>query len=207
VRGYTAAQIRAAERPLLEAGEPLMARAAAGLAGVLRRMLAETPGPLLVLAGSGDNGGDALYAAAELAADGETVWIVPVGSRIHEEARDRAVDAGAREADPAVAAELARSAAIVLDGILGIGSVGHPALRDTAREVVAALRPLNPRVVAVDLPSGIDPDTGAVPDPEVLRAEVTVTFGAMKAGLLLEPGAGYAGRVELVDVGLGLEIS
>ena|SRR6187402_1360174 len=184
-----------------------MARAAAGLAGVLRRMLAETPGPLLVLAGSGDNGGDALYAAAELAADGETVWIVPVGSRIHEEARDRAVDAGAREADPAVAAELARSAAIVLDGILGIGSVGHPALRDTAREVVAALRPLNPRVVAVDLPSGIDPDTGAVPDPEVLRAEVTVTFGAMKAGLLLEPGAGYAGRVELVDVGLGLEIS
>ncbi|HXR45596.1 MAG TPA: NAD(P)H-hydrate epimerase [Pseudolysinimonas sp.] len=207
MRGYTAAQIRAAERPLLEAGEPLMARAAAGLAGVLRRMLAETPGPLLVLAGSGDNGGDALYAAAELAADGETVWIVPVGSRIHEEARDRAVDAGAREADPAVAAELARSAAIVLDGILGIGSVGHPALRDTAREVVAALRPLNPRVVAVDLPSGIDPDTGAVPDPEVLRAEVTVTFGAMKAGLLLEPGAGYAGRVELVDVGLGLEIS
>ncbi len=205
MHAYTAGQIRAAEKPLLDAGIPLMARAAAGLAAILRRMLAETPGPVLVIAGSGDNGGDALFAAAELAASGETVWIVPVGSRIHEEGRDRAVDAGAREADPAVAAELARSAAIVVDGILGIGSAGHPALRDTAREVVAALRPLHPRVVAVDLPSGIDPDTGAVPDPEVLTAEVTVTFGAVKAGLLLEPGAGYAGRVELVDIGLGLD--
>jgi NAD(P)H-hydrate repair Nnr-like enzyme with NAD(P)H-hydrate epimerase domain len=59
-------------------------------------------------------------------------------------------------------------------------------------------------VVAVDLPSGVDADTGEVPDPAVLRAAVTVTFGALKPGLLREPGAGYAGRVVLVDIGLDL---
>ncbi|MFW8745699.1 NAD(P)H-hydrate epimerase, partial [Mesorhizobium japonicum] len=53
-------------------------------------------------------------------------------------------------------------------------------------------------------PSGVDPDTGEVPDPAVLRAAVTVTFGAMKPGLLRRPGADYAGRVALVDIGLDL---
>src|SRR5262249_37017097 len=56
-------------------------------------------------------------------------------------------------------------------------------------------------VVAVDLPSGIDADTGAVDGPAV-RADVTVTFGALKPGLLIDPGAGHAGTVELVDIGL-----
>jgi hydroxyethylthiazole kinase-like uncharacterized protein yjeF len=56
--------------------------------------------------------------------------------------------------------------------------------------------------VAVDLPSGIDADTGAVDGPAV-QADVTVTFGAIKPGLLIDPGAGYAGAVELIDIGLG----
>ncbi len=57
-------------------------------------------------------------------------------------------------------------------------------------------------VVAVDLPSGVDPDTGAVPGAAV-RADVTVTFGTHKPGLLVDPGASYAGVVRLVDIGLG----
>jgi NAD(P)H-hydrate repair Nnr-like enzyme with NAD(P)H-hydrate epimerase domain len=57
-------------------------------------------------------------------------------------------------------------------------------------------------VVAVDLPSGVDPDTGAV-RPPLLRADRTVTFGANKAGLLLPPGRSVAGRVRVVDIGLG----
>ena len=61
--------------------------------------------------------------------------------------------------------------------------------------------------MAVDLPSGVHPDDGSVPDPTVLRADVTVTFGAVKAGLLLEPAAEYAGRIELVDLGLGPELA
>jgi hydroxyethylthiazole kinase-like uncharacterized protein yjeF len=196
---YRAADIRAAEQPLLDAGVPLMARAAAGLAARLRAFR----GPLLVLAGSGNNGGDALFAAAELAAEGWATRIIALGDRIHAAGLDAALTAGATRHDPADAVALA-DGAVVVDGILGTGSTGHAALRGTARDVVEALRPLAPTVVAVDLPSGVDPDTGEVPDPAVLRAEVTVTFGALKPGLLREPGARYAGRVVLVDIGLDL---
>jgi NAD(P)H-hydrate epimerase len=199
VAAYRSADVRAAERPLLDAGVPLMARAATGLARELRAFDA----PLLVLAGSGDNGGDALFAAAELAGEGRAVHVIEVGDRVHEAGMAAAVAAGATRHDAAEAIALARGA-VVVDGIVGTGSVGRAALRGRARELVAALAPLAPTVVAVDLPSGVDPDTGEVPDPAVLRATLTVTFGAMKAGLLREPGAGYAGQVVLVDIGLDL---
>jgi NAD(P)H-hydrate epimerase len=195
---YLAADIRAAERPLLDAGAPLMARAAAGLARELRAF----DGPLLVLAGSGNNGGDALYAAAELAAE-RRVRVVVVGDRVHQEGLDAALSAGATRHEPGDAVAAARSA-IVVDGILGTGSVGRPALRGVARDVVVALRPLAPTTVAVDLPSGVDADSGEVPETAVLRASMTVTFGALKPGLLRPPGADYAGRVVLVDIGLDM---
>ena len=201
--GYTAAQVRAAEQPLLEAGEPLMRRAAAALAGELRDL---SPGRVLALVGAGDNGGDALFAVAELAAEGVRVDLVATASRHHADGAAAALAAGATWADAAEVARLAARADVVVDGIVGTGS--SPGLRGTARDVVAAIAPLlerprRPRVVAVDLPSGISPDDGSVPDPVVLPADLTVTFGAVKAGLLLEPGARYAGRVVLVDLGLG----
>jgi NAD(P)H-hydrate epimerase len=203
--GYTAAQVRAAEQPLLDAGVPLMRQAAAALAAELRDL---APRRVLVLVGAGDNGGDALFAAAELAAEGVTVDLLPTASRHHPEGAASALAAGARWADAADVFRLAADADVVLDGILGTGTSRSPALRGAAREVVAALLPVldspdRPRVVAVDIPSGIGPDDGAVPDPTVLPADVTVTFGAVKAGLLLEPGSRYAGRVVLVDLGLG----
>jgi NAD(P)H-hydrate epimerase len=196
---YRSADIRAAEQPLLDAGVPLMARAAAGLARELRAF----DGPLLVLAGSGNNGGDALFAAAELAGEGRTVRIVELGDRVHAGGMDAALAAGATRHDAADAAALARHG-VVVDGILGTGSAGRAALGGLARKVVLELAPLSPTVVAVDLPSGVDPDTGEVPDPAVLRAGLTVTFGALKPGLPREPGAGYAGRVVVVDIGLDL---
>ena len=202
--GYTAAQVRAAERPLLEAGEPLMRRAAAALAAELRGL---APRRILALVGAGDNGGDALFAVAELAAEGVSVDLVSTASRHHEEGARAALAVGARWADATEVAALAATADVVLDGILGTGTSASPALRGTAREVVAAVRPwieqpARPQVVAVDIPSGISPDDGAVPDPTVLPADLTVTFGAIKAGLLLDPGSRYAGRVVLVDLGL-----
>ncbi len=210
--GYSAAQIREAERPLLEAGVPLMARAAAGLADVVREVIAQRPeaqGRLLVLAGSGSNGGDALLAAAELLADGCTAVVVRLGSRIHEAGFAAAVDAGAtvlEDAHPDAVARIAAAVDVVLDGVLGTGASASPALRSPAKEVVAALLPIadhgGPAVVAVDLPSGIGADDGAVGGP-VLPADTTVTFGAVKAGLLLPPGRDLAGTVRLVDIGLG----
>lgn len=210
--GYSAAQVREAERPLLEQGVPLMARAAAGLAAVVREVLAARPGSagrLLVLAGSGSNGGDALFAAASLLADGCTAVVVPLGSRIHAGGLAAALAAGAevlRDPRPSAVAALAREADVVLDGVLGTGAARSPALRSPAREVVEALLPVvgpgGPAVVAVDLPSGVGADDGSAPGP-VLPATVTVTFGAVKAGLLLPPGRALAGSVRLVDIGLG----
>ncbi|WP_243695206.1 NAD(P)H-hydrate epimerase [Agromyces protaetiae] len=223
-----------------------MRRAAAALAAVLRRELAEIGaeagasgagafGPVLFLVGSGDNGGDALYAAAELAEGGIEVVIAPVGSRMHPEASAAARFAGATFLETAPTSETdasdradapaavlpdgfesaAHDAVIIVDGILGTGTAADPALRGRARAAVAFLCELiegidpeqRPRVVAVDLPSGIHPDDGRVPDETVLRATTTVTFGAAKAGLLIEPGADYAGRIEVVDLGLGPELS
>ncbi|NHF63081.1 NAD(P)H-hydrate epimerase [Microcella pacifica] len=224
--GWTAEQVRAAEAPLLAAGEPLMRRAAAALAEVVRDVLrdrarAVEQGPgILVLAGSGDNGGDALFAAAELAGKGARVSVIETGSRVHEGAAAAARAAGARwvQLDDGLD-HAAHDAAVILDGILGIGG-DSPALRCDARTAVARLRELlhlddpaivnlnrdaragRPAIVAVDLPSGVHADDGSVPDPTVLPADVTVTFGAVKAGLLREPAARYAGEVRLVELGL-----
>lgn len=215
--GYSAAQVRAAEAPHLAAGEPLMRRAASALAAVIRReasRLDARGGSVLVLAGSGDNGGDALFAAAELAEAGLEVVAMPTGSRRHEEAASAAGAAGVRMLHPDDDRGLvsaAETSSFVVDGILGTGTSAAPALRGRARELVAELIPVlertGTRVIAVDLPSGIHPDDGSVPDPTVLRADLTVTFGAVKAGLLIEPAAHYAGRIELVDLGLGPELA
>ncbi|WP_165065579.1 NAD(P)H-hydrate epimerase [Marisediminicola senii] len=249
VDGYSAAQVREAEAPFLAAGEPLMQRAAAGLAEEIGRLLdsgvpgrsagAETESmpdslaaetvvsvapvagsapQVLLLVGTGNNGGDALFAGEALAAEGISVVIVPTGGRMHEEGLAAALAAGARIEAPGdpVDAEamrgLAATSDLVVDGILGTGSGARPALRGTARDVVAAVLPVvvapeGPTVVAVDLPSGIDPDDGSVADPLVLPADVTVTFGALKAGLLLAPASGVAGEVRLVDIGLLEELS
>ncbi|MGW8430426.1 NAD(P)H-hydrate epimerase [Curtobacterium citreum] len=246
--GYGGDQVRAAERPHLEAGEPLMQRAADGLARIVGDLLDDPairpqdgPGSVLVLAGSGDNGGDALFAAARLATAGRHVAIVRVGRRVHEAGLAAALGAGARllagptppcggdaaagaadvlraavvpdgERLAAVTTEAAERTDLLLDGVLGIGVQGATALRSPAREVVDAVRELArdqraPYVVAVDVPSGIDVDTGGVADDHVLHADVTVTFGAVKAGLLRGPGATLAGRIELVDVGIGDELA
>ena len=179
----------------------------------------------VLLVGPGSNGGDTLVAGARLAARGVQVWAVLAGDRVHEAglAALRAsgatvVSCAGRGAAPAVApviaaadlADLVRSADVVLDGLLGIGGSGglRGAARDLARAVGATLagsRPgERPTVVAVDLPSGIGVDDGTA-DDAVLTADLTVTFGAVKPGLLLPPASARAGRIELVDLGLDLE--
>lgn len=216
MEAYTAAQVRAAEEPLLAAGVPLMARAAAALAREIRLVLpTDRPGRVLMLVGPGNNGGDALFAGAELAAAGTVVTLVPTADRMHEAGRDAALDAGARMLPPDsptdAVASVAHDTDVIVDGILGTGTSASPALRGRARELVAALLPAlaredPPIVVAVDIPSGIHPDDGSVPDPTVLRADVTVTFGACKTGLLLAPAVEYVGRLVVVDIGLGPEL-
>ncbi|GAA3623200.1 hypothetical protein GCM10022200_01770 [Microbacterium awajiense] len=209
---YNAATVREAERPLLEAGDPLMARAAAALAAIVQEFideirsvaLAAPPASVLVLAGSGDNGGDALFAASAL--QNARVDVLSTGAHIHAAGLGAAVAVGARTVDLPEVRDAAATYDLVLDGILGIG--GSAGLRGIAREAVAALLPAvvtgHPRVIAVDLPSGVDPDTGEA-DEVVLPATVTVTFGALKAGLAGGRGPELAGDVVLADIGLSLD--
>ncbi|WP_441245672.1 NAD(P)H-hydrate dehydratase [Kitasatospora sp. McL0602] len=197
---YTVEQVRAAEAELM-ARLPegaLMQRAAAGLAAVCAKLLPKVYGSrVLVLAGSGDNGGDALYAGARLARRGASVRALLLApGREHAGGLAELRRAGGRVTDDQ--GEFAR-ADLVLDGIVGIG--GRGGLRPEARPYAAMER--RGTVVAVDLPSGVDADTGEVPGV-ALRADVTVCFGAYKPGLFVDPGAEYAGVLHLVDLGLRL---
>jgi hydroxyethylthiazole kinase-like uncharacterized protein yjeF len=208
---YQVDAVRAAERALMElvpAGA-LMGRAAAGLASVCSSLLIQHPGRVygarvVVLAGSGDNGGDALYAGALLARRGVAVTAIAPGAKAHAGGSGALRAAGGRLAagDQAGDQQDIGRADLIIDGLLGIG--GRGGLREPfaglARQAEQA-RQAGATVVAVDLPSGIDADTGAVDGPAV-RADVTVTFGVIKPGLLIDPGAGHAGTVELIDIGL-----
>jgi hydroxyethylthiazole kinase-like uncharacterized protein yjeF len=248
---HTVADVRTAERALM-AKVPdgaLMQRAAAGLAAICASALDLVYGArVVVLAGSGDNGGDALYAGARLADRGAQVIAIAAGSRLHEAASaellarggsivaatseqaasrpsadsdarleqsrgavaQQSWSAGAehagRQDDGAIAA-VARSAIaaadVVIDGLTGIG--GHGGLREpaaTLAHLTEHARRDGALVIAVDLPSGIDADTGEVAGTAI-QADLTVTFGTIKPGLLIDPGAECAGPTELIDIGLG----
>lgn len=204
VAAYTADAVRAAEAPLLAEGRPLMRWAARALAAVVSVESDTTPGPVLVLVGAGDNGGDALYAAAELARSADSrIDVVLVRDRVHRAALDAAVSAGAVVRPASEVCAAIEGYTLVLDGILGIGRLADRRMRGSARAIVECLlaRERRPRIVAVDLPSGLDPDDGSA-DAAVLPADVTVTFGALKAGLVRGRGPELAGRVHLVDLGL-----
>ncbi|MGD0373420.1 MAG: NAD(P)H-hydrate dehydratase [Streptosporangiaceae bacterium] len=202
---HLVADIRPAEGALM-ARMPegaLMQRAVAGLASVSAGLLGRVYGSrVVVLAGSGDNGGDALHAGAVLARRGAVVTGIAVASRAHEGGAAALRAAGGRlieAADPGTGRAVGL-ADLVIDGILGIG--GRGGLREPAASLAAQAGRSRALVVAADLPSGIDADTGAV-DGAAVRADVTVTFGTWKPGLLIDPGASQAGVVELIDIGLG----
>ncbi|HCT81436.1 MAG TPA: bifunctional ADP-dependent NAD(P)H-hydrate dehydratase/NAD(P)H-hydrate epimerase [Micromonosporaceae bacterium] len=191
---YRVADVRAAEQRLMATLPPgtLMQRAATGLARRCALSLSTVYGSrVLLLVGSGDNGGDALYAGALLAKRGAQVSAVLTG-KAHAEGLATFKAAGGRvlEAVPA-------STDLIVDGLVGIGATGP--LREPAKALIAQL-PKAP-VIAVDVPSGVDVDTGDVPGPAI-RADITVTFGCLKPALVVGKAVPYAGQVELVDIGL-----
>jgi len=196
-QAHDVATIRAAEAALMATLPPgtLMDRASFGLAATAAQLLQRVYGSRVVLlVGSGDNGGDALFAGALLARRGAVVRAVLLGSSSHVAGLAALHAAGGRVEGPSAVLD----ADLVLDGIVGIGGVGG--LRDAAAEVVRSI-PVDATVLAVDVPSGVDADTGVVAGASV-HAHVTVTFGTWKPGLLIDPGAQCAGAVELVDIGL-----
>jgi len=196
---HTVEQVRAAEASLLATlpEGALMQRAAAGLAYAVLDFVGHGYGArVLLLVGSGDNGGDALYAGALLARRGAVVEALILGSTAHEAGLAALREAGGR------VVPRPRSPDVLVDGVVGIG--GRPGLRP---EVVKTLGELDGvPVVAVDVPSGVDVDTGRVDGPHV-RADVTVTFGTHKIAHLVDPAAMACGSVQLVEIGLTLPVA
>jgi hydroxyethylthiazole kinase-like uncharacterized protein yjeF len=206
---WRVADVRAAEKALMARlpDGTLMQRAAAGLArrcaGLLRDRFGGVYGRgVLVLVGSGDNGGDAMYAGATLAHRGADVRVIRLSDRIHGTAYAALAGAGGRLA-PAPPSTVD----LVVDGIVGIG--GRGPLRERAAAVVRAVEETRatdggpPIVVAVDVPSGVEVDTGHVVDPRAaVRADVTVTFGALKPAHVVGAASVHSGLVDLVDIGL-----
>ncbi len=194
---HTVEQVREAEAALM-ARLPegaLMQRAAHGLAHAVLDLLGTAYGRrVLLLVGSGDNGGDALYAGAMLARRGVAVEAWLLSERAHPAGLAALGRAGGRVVDG-----IRRRPDLVVDGIVGIG--GRPGLRPEAQAAVAAVAGIP--VVAVDTPSGVDVDTGELDGPHV-TADVTVTFGTHKVAHLVDPAAAAAGAVHLVDIGLDL---
>jgi hydroxyethylthiazole kinase-like uncharacterized protein yjeF len=183
-----------------------MQRAAAGLARRCALLLRDSGGVygarILLLVGSGDNGGDTLLAGAALARRGAHVGALLLNAdRVH-----RAGLAALRRAGGVTVPDLPDRADLVLDGIVGIGASGG--LRPAAAQIVRRFPDLHGRrrkravVVAVDVPSGVAVDTGDVPG-DAVRADVTVTFGCLKPAHVVGPAAVCAGLVDLVDIGLG----
>lgn len=198
LRAHTVEQVRTAEAALL-ARLPegaLMQRAAAGLAYAVLDLLGGGYGRrVLLLVGSGDNGGDALYAGALLARRGVQVEAWLLSSSAHEGGVAALRGAGGRIGTPGPTGRLD----VVVDGIVGIG--GRPGLRPDA--VAALAHVAGVPVVAVDTPSGVDVDTGEISGPHV-TADLTVTFGTHKVCHLVDPAAQACGALQLVDIGLDL---
>ncbi len=204
---WRAADIRAGEKQLIAAlnESTLMQRAAAGLARRCASLLAERGGvygsAVLLLVGAGNNGGDALFAGARLSARGVAVTaLILAPDRVHRDGL-----AALRAAGGTIVQTMPSTVDMVVDGIVGIGAQGG--LRGVAAEVVDGMRALStaeggrPVVVSVDVPSGVDVDTGAV-EGSAVRADVTVTFGCLKPALVVGPAAPFAGQVDVVDIGL-----
>jgi ADP-dependent NAD(P)H-hydrate dehydratase / NAD(P)H-hydrate epimerase len=197
---WTTKQIRAAEDRLL-ARTPegaLMRKAAFGVATVAAELLRDLTGGtagrrVTLLVGAGNNGGDALWAGAFLRRRSVAVTAVLLSpDRAHAPGLAAFRKAGGRISDELGDPDL------VIDGIVGLSA--HGPLRPAAASLVEQVEV---PILAVDLPSGVEPDTGAVDGPAV-TADVTVTFGARKPVHVLNTAR--CGEVRLIDIGLDPEL-
>ncbi len=210
----TAAEMRAIDKAAIEAyGIPsLILMEHAGTA-VARRAFRELAGTrsrkAVIFAGTGNNGGDGLVAARHLVNWGARVRVFLAGDRARASADMAAQLAMAErigveivplgEETEAKAKLNAATADVLIDALLGTGSRGAP--RAAVAAAIDIVNGAGRPVLAVDMPSGVDADTGAAPGPAV-RATWTVTFGLPKVGLLLPPGRELAGHVVVADIGL-----
>lgn len=183
-------------------GIVLMENAARGIAQAALRRLEGRSGPVAIVCGPGNNGGDGLAAARHLANAGADVRIhLAVPAETYREGSDPAVHlAVARAMGIALYDGLDLAGAIlILDGIFGTG-LSSP-VRPPFTAAIEAINEAPGAVLAIDLPSGLDANTGAILGVAV-RADLTATMGAKKIGFTLGEGPGLVGDVEVIDIGV-----
>jgi NAD(P)H-hydrate epimerase len=200
---YEAAEMRAVDHWAIEEqgvpGIDLMERAGIGLARVTAAA-ARGSGPVRIVVGKGNNGGDGLVAARVLREDGMRVDVLAVGdpAELKGDARANLERLPGEQPLPFDAVALDGSSAIV-DALLGTGFSGEP--REPLAGAIRSINEQDAPVVACDVPSGVDASTGEV-HGDAVRAQVTATFHGTKVGLQVNPGKGFAGEVDVVEIGV-----
>lgn len=191
-RQATALDRAARENGIAEA--VLMESAGRAAAAILAR---EWPtGTIAIVAGSGNNGGDAAVVARCLRAWGREVGIFAAGSRPPPQHLLHGFDLTIQSGE--VSKDGLRRFDVLVDGILGTGATG--AARGPAATAISAMNESGRPILALDLPSGVDAESGAVPG-EAILATLTVQFGWPKIGLLLHPARSHCGRLVAVEIG------
>jgi hydroxyethylthiazole kinase-like uncharacterized protein yjeF len=208
----TAAQMREIDRQTIEdyglPGIVLMENAGRAVVAAVERLLSEVGGgPVVVVAGRGNNGGDGFVVARWLHAAGRPVEVCLLAAADElsgDAAANCALAAGMgvtihERVDPALLAHRLAQAALIVDAVLGTGISGE--VTGSARAAVEAINAAPAPVVAVDIPSGVDADSGAVLG-DAVSARLTVTFGLAKVGLHLYPGRGRCGEIRVAPIGI-----
>jgi ADP-dependent NAD(P)H-hydrate dehydratase / NAD(P)H-hydrate epimerase len=201
-----APQMRAVDRwAIVEQGIPsldLMEHAGEGVAQAVERVAHD--GPVAVVCGKGNNGGDGLVLARLLRLAGREVTVVCLASAqaLSADARvnlERLPGEQPVDLDEPFAREAIAKAVVIVDALLGTGFEGVP--RGAVAEAIEAVNEASGCVVSVDVPSGVDASNGVVAGAAI-QADLTVTFHAAKPGLWIHPGKGYAGEITTIDIGI-----
>ncbi len=177
-----AESMRAADRWAIEergvAGVDLMERAGAAVVRAVERIAPD--GPVTVVCGKGNNGGDGLVVARLLRDAGRAVTVLCANAD--------------SEQVPSIGPSV-----VVVDALLGTGFKGEP--HGAVAEAIDAINATEAHIVSVDIPSGVDASTGMIL-ANAVKADTTVTFHAGKPGLWIRPGKAHAGKVETVEIGI-----
>lgn len=206
----TAEQMRRLEQRAVEAGvslDELMENAGQAVANEVAAHLGDALGSrVVVLVGPGNNGGDGLVAARLVAELGVTVdaFVVagsgdPAGKRSAAETEGVRIGLATDEAGIQALERAAESADVVVDAVLGTGA-SRP-IDDTLGSALAAVRQAGIPVIAVDLPTGMNADTGQF-DPNGLRADLTLMLGYPKIGPVISAGRGHCGEMKVLYIGI-----
>tara|TARA_A100001391_G_scaffold204323_1_gene199583 strand:- start:210 stop:932 length:723 start_codon:yes stop_codon:yes gene_type:complete len=213
---FSVAQSRNVDRLAIErfgiSGIELMRNAGKACAERLLRDLPESAPATMILAGAGNNGGDGYVIAKCLAEANRSVFVVslvPI-SKLSGDAKLSHEDATAEgvlieQADAVgITARINEHDGMIVDCMLGTGSQGAPR-SPFAEAILAANQKIGLRRVAIDLPSGLDGDTGEPAEP-TFQADLTLTFVAPKTGITRATAASWTGGIEIIDIGIPLEL-